>query len=321
MFEENITPSISIVIPVYNEEDNIPVLFDELQKILNTLNQLYEIIFVDDGSKDSSFKIIEQICSHNSSVLGISLSRNFGHQIAITAGLQHAKGGVVVTMDADMQHPPELIKEMYKKYVEGYDIVNTIRGRTDDSGLFKKSTSGGFYFLIKYLTDVPIEPSSADFRLMSRRAVDAFLKFEEKDRFVRGLVSWMGFKQTFISYNSPSRYSGASKYSIMKMFRFAIDGITSFSAKPLRISFYSGLIVSLLGLVYAIYAVVEFIYGKVIPGWTSLLVSQLVIGGLILISLGIIGEYLARVFNESKNRPLYFVKQYSSKDINRRLPD
>jgi polyisoprenyl-phosphate glycosyltransferase len=304
---------ISVVIPLFNEEGNIAVLYAALILALENISPDYEIIFVDDGSKDRSFELISNISQQNNKVLGISLSRNFGHQIALTAGMEHASGEVVVTMDGDMQHPPEVIVDLYGKYKQGYDIVNSIRTETADSGAFKKITSQYFYKIINRLSDIHIEPASADFRLMNRKTVDAFLKLKEKDRFTRGIISWMGFKQAHIEYTAPERFSGKSKYSLFKMFSFAVDGITSFSAKPLRISFYAGLIVSFVGLLYAIYAVVEYFKGNTSPGWASTLVSILIIGGIQLISIGIIGEYLARVFNEAKNRPLYLVKQYSSK--------
>lgn len=304
---------ISIVIPLLNEEGNITVLYESLVPVLEGMQKDFEIIFVDDGSKDASFSRISGISARDERVLGVSLSRNFGHQIALTAGMEHASGEVVVTMDGDMQHPASVIPELYSKFTEGFDIVNTIRTETADSGAFKKVTSKGFYKIINNLSDIHIEPAAADFRLMNRKTVNAFLQLREKDRFTRGLISWMGFKQAMIPYTAPPRYSGRSKYSITKMFRFAADGITSFSAKPLRVSFFAGLIVSLIGLLYSIYAIIEYFGGKTIPGWTSILVSILIIGGIQLISIGIIGEYLARVFNEAKNRPLYLVKQYTSK--------
>lgn len=310
-----ISKQISIVIPLLNEEGNIHVLYEALIPVVEKISLDYEIIFVDDGSKDNSFEIINQICKQNNRVLGISLSRNFGHQIALTAGMEHTSGELVITMDADMQHPPHVIFDLYKKFTEGFDIVNTIRIETADSGAFKKISSHFFYKIINNLSDIHIEPAAADFRLMNRKTVNAFLQLKEKDRFTRGIISWMGFKQANVEYTAPVRFSGKSKYSILKMFRFAADGITSFSAKPLRISFFAGLIVSLVGLLYAIYAVVEYFAGRTIQGWTSILVSILIIGGIQLISIGIIGEYLARVFNEAKNRPMYLVKEYTSKDV------
>ncbi|MBL7884733.1 MAG: glycosyltransferase family 2 protein [Bacteroidia bacterium] len=309
-----IEKEISIVIPLYNEEGNVSILYNSLIIVLEKITSNFEIIFIDDGSTDESFNHITSISKNDNRVLGISLSRNFGHQIAITAGIEHACGDIVITMDADMQHPPETINLLYLKSKEGYDIVNTKREDTADAGIFKKTTSTLFYKLINRLADIHIEPASADFRLMNRKSVNAFLELKEKDRFTRGLISWMGFRQTTINYSASERFSGKSKYSITKMFRFATDGITSFSAKPLRISFFSGIIVSLIGLLYAIYAIIEYFKGNTIAGWTSLMVTVLIIGGIQLISIGIIGEYLARVFNESKNRPLYFVKEYTSKE-------
>ena len=305
---------ISIVIPLLNEEGNIKVLYESLLPVVEKISADYEIIFVDDGSKDSSFDIITKISQLNKRVLGISLSRNFGHQIALSAGLEHALGEAVVMLDADMQHPPEIIVDLYNKYKEGFDIVNTIRTETADVGIFKKITSYYFYKLINRLSDIHIEPAAADFRLMNRKTVNAFLQMKEKDRFTRGLVSWMGFKQAQIEYIAPQRFAGKSKYSLLKMFRFAADGITAFSAKPLRVSFFAGIIVSFTGLLYAIYAVFQYFGGKNIPGWTSILVSILIIGGIQLISIGIIGEYLARVFNEAKNRPMYLVKEYTTSE-------
>lgn len=303
---------LSIVIPFFNEEGNINVLYNSLLPVIRKLTNDFEIIFVDDGSKDATFAEIESICNKDAHVLGISLSKNFGHQIAITAGMEHASGDAVITMDGDMQHPAEVIESLYQKFREGYDIVNTSRADTVDSSAFKNITSSWFYKIINNLSDIHIESSSADFRLMNRKTVNAFLQLKEKDRFVRGLISWMGFRQIAVSYSAPLRHSGKSKYSIAKMFRFAADGITSFSAKPLRISFYAGLIVSFIGFLYSIFAVVQYFNGKTIPGWTSILLTVLIIGGIQLISIGIIGEYLARVFHEAKNRPLYFVKQYVS---------
>ena len=301
--------SCSIVIPVYNEEGNIEALHQALSEWLRSIDGTHEIIFVDDGSADRSFEIIKKISSVDETVRGISLSRNFGHQVALTAGLEHSRGDAVIMMDADMQHPPEIIKELLKKYHEGYDIVNTVRNRTQGEGFFKRLTSKTFYKLMNWLSDVPIEPAAADFRLMSRKTVNAFLSLKEKSRFTRGLISWMGFRQAKVYYHAAARKSGESKYTFKKMFRFAVDGLTSFSAKPLRISFYAGLLFSTLGLLYAVYAVIENLRGQTVPGWTSILVSVLIIGGMQLISIGIIGEYLARVFSEAKNRPLYFIKE------------
>jgi glycosyltransferase involved in cell wall biosynthesis len=307
---------ISIVIPLLNEEGNIKLLSDRLIEVLNSITDVYEIIFVDDGSSDQSLEIIKKLSKENNHIKGITFSRNFGHQIALMAGLEHTQGDIVITMDADLQHPPEVIFNLIQKYNEGYDIVNTLRRDSKHTGYLKKSSSKGFYKIINLLSEVNIEPASADFRLMKRKTVNEFLKLPEKDRFTRGLISWMGFKQTTIEYDTPIRHSGETKYSWRKMIGLATDGITSFSSKPLRISFYIGLFVSLIGLFYAIYAVVQYIQGDTQPGWTSILVSILIIGGIQLLSIGIIGEYLARIFKESKNRPLYIVKEYINEKSN-----
>jgi len=300
--------TLNIVIPCFNEEKNIEVLYNELIPVLSDITPNYTIVFVDDGSRDDTFKTIRKIAEKDNHVVGLSLSRNFGHQVAIMAGLQHCKGDIVIMMDADMQHPPEVIPLLLAEFEKGYDIVNTRRIDAKDAGMFKKTSSHFFYKLINFLSDVKIEPAAADFRLMSRKAVDAFLQFEEKDRFTRGLVSWMGFRQSVIEYNASARFAGKSKYTLRKMIHFGMDGITSFSSKPLRISFYAGLAVFFFGAAYAVYAIIENINGKTIPGWTSLLVTVLMLGGFQLLSLGIIGEYIARIFNQTKGRPLYFVK-------------
>ena len=300
---------ISIVIPAFNEEQNIIALYNELISVLQKISFRYEIIFVDDGSRDNTFNEIKKIAEKDKCVSGISLSRNFGHQIAIMAGLQQSKGDLVIMMDADLQHPPEIIPLLIEEQLKGFDIVNTKRIDAAGTGIAKKATSKLFYSLMNKLSDVRIEPAAADFRLMTRKAVDAFLQLEESDRFTRGLISWMGFKQTVVEYKASERFAGKSKYTIKKMFRFGIDGITSFSAKPLRISFYIGLFVFIIGLIYSAYAIVKFILNETVPGWTSMLVSVLIIGGIQLLSIGIIGEYIARIFNEAKGRPLYFIKE------------
>lgn len=299
---------ISIVVPGYNEETNIRALYNELLPVLKSTGSDFEIIFADDGSRDRTFEVIKSISAEDKHVIGLSLSRNFGHQVALMAGLQHAKGDIVIMMDADLQHPPSVIPLLIEQYQKGFDIINTRRIDSKDVGIVKKTTSKGFYKFINAMSDVYIEPSSSDFRLMSRKAVDAFLQFEEKSRFTRGLISWMGFRQTIIEFNATERFSGKSKYTFRKMFRFGMDGITSFSSKPLRISFYSGVIVFFIGIIYAIYAVVEYFRGETTQGWASMLITILMLGGFQLLSIGVVGEYIARIFNESKARPLYFIK-------------
>lgn len=298
---------LSIVIPSYNEEQNIPLLFDKIKNSVN--NIAYECIFVDDGSSDNTFKQIELLSEKYPEVKGLSFSRNFGHQIALLAGLQHSTGDIIVMMDADGQHPPEIIKQLIDEYKNGYEIVNTRRLTTANSGVIKDNTSKWYYKIINSLSEVKIEPASSDFRLMTRKAVDAFLQLEEKDRFTRGLISWIGFKQSIIDFEAPDRMTGTSKYTFKKMIRFAFDGITSFSSKPLKFSLYSGIFALLFGVAYSIYALVVFIMGETIPGWTSMILVILFLGGIQLISIGIIGEYQARIFNESKKRPHYFIQK------------
>jgi polyisoprenyl-phosphate glycosyltransferase len=301
-------PDISIVIPLYNEEENVMPLFMELQRTLSMITRTYEVVFVDDGSRDNSFELVKQIHATYSFVSGYSLSRNFGHQVALLAGLRQAKGNIIITMDADLQHPPDTIPELIHEYEKGFDIVNTRRKDSKETGYFKKGTSRMFYKLINSISEVQIPESSSDFRLMSRKSLDAFLQFTERDRFTRGLVSWMGFRQTIIDYECPPRFAGKSKYTLRKMVHFAADGITSFSSRPLRVAAYVGIAVFILGVAYAVYAVIEYLSGKTIPGWTSLLVTVLLLGGIQLLTLGVIGEYLSRIFNEAKSRPLYFLK-------------
>jgi polyisoprenyl-phosphate glycosyltransferase len=299
---------LSIVVPCFNEEQNLEHLYNGLVNVLKNISSNYEIIFADDGSKDHTFDVIKKLSTSDNNVSGISLSRNFGHQVAIMAGLQQSHGDIVVMMDADLQHPPEVIPQLIAEYEKGFDIVNTKRLDTEGAGAMKKISSSLFYRMLNFLSNVRIEPSSADFRLMTRKAVDAFLRLEEKDRFTRGLISWMGFKQSIVEYTAANRFAGNSKYTVRKMFRFGMDGITSFSTKPLRISFYMGLIIFFIGLIYSIYAIIENIRGETVQGWTSILVSVLIIGGIQLLSIGIVGEYIARIFNETKARPLYFIK-------------
>lgn len=299
---------ISIVLPAYSEENNVQPLYEEIVDQLGE-NSGFEIIFVDDGSRDRTFERIDELAQRDARVKGIRLSRNFGHQTALLAGLNEASGEKVITMDADGQHPPALIPRLIEKLEEGYDVVNTTRIDAKSISLFKKISSRWFYRVFNSLSDTRIEPASADFRIMNRLALDAFLSIEEHDRFTRGLVSWMGFRQTQLPYQAETRGTGRSKYSMSRMFLFALDGVTSFSSKPLRISMILGLIAILGGFLYMIYAVVMYLQGHTNPGWTSLLITVLLIGGIQLFSIGILGEYLGRIFHEAKRRPHYFIEK------------
>lgn len=302
------TPNLSIVVPVFNEAANLEVLYSALIEVLVGTKLAYEVIFIDDGSSDKTFEVVRNLHKKDAHIKGFSFSRNFGHQVALFAGLAQAKGDIVISMDGDMQHPPSLIPDLLAKYEEGYDIVNTRRIDAEGTGLFKRLSSRWYYGMLNALSDVPIEPAAADFRLMNRKAVDALNSLPETHRFTRGLVGWMGFKQAIIPYQAAERHAGASKYTFFKMLRFGLDGIVSFSVKPLRIAFYTGVLVSIAALVYAIYAVIQHYLGATVEGWTSILVSVLFIGGVTLLSLGVIGEYIARIFNEVRRRPMYFFK-------------
>ncbi len=299
---------LSIVIPCLNEEENIAPLYLRLLPVLSGLDADYEVIFVDDGSRDGTFGQVTALNAQDPKVGGISFSRNFGHQVALLAGMQYARGALIITMDGDLQHPPEAIPLLIGKCRDGYDIVNTRRIDHEGAGAFKKSSSRLFYRLMSYLSEVHIEPAGADFRLMNRRAADAFLQFPERGRFTRGLVSWMGFRQAVVEYRAEKRAFGETKYSLAKMARLGLDAITSFSSKPLRLSFFSGLFISLLGMCYGLYIFFAFLAGRTIQGWASIMLTLLIIGGVVLINLGITGEYIARIFSEVKGRPLYFIK-------------
>ncbi|MCX6250440.1 MAG: glycosyltransferase family 2 protein [Bacteroidetes bacterium] len=305
----NPKPLLSIVIPLLNEQTNIEKLYTELLTALDPLTDSYEIIFVDDGSKDNSLYLIKELADKNSKIFGLSFSRNFGHQIALMAGMEHARGEWVLTMDADLQHPPSLISELCIKLKEGNDVVNTRRRNTKGVGFIKRSTSKNFTRFLNMLTGIKVVDGASDFRLMKREFVDAFIKLPERDRFTRGLVTWLGFRQVFVEYDAPERFSGETKYSYMKMLRYALDAITSFSSKPLRISLYLGMIVITAGFFYGIYATWCYFSGITVPGWTSLLLVILILGGFQLISLGVIGEYIGRIFNESKARSMYVIKE------------
>lgn len=298
---------ISVVVPVYNEYENLPFLDERLHSVLSGYN--YEIIYVDDGSSDGTDKTISEIHERNIKSKGLILSRNFGHQIALTAGLDNAIGDVIITLDGDLQHPPEVIPQLIRAYHEGFDVVNTARIEHEGISLFKKHTSKLFYKLFNTFANLEIEPSSSDFRLCSRRFLDAFKSLEEKDRFIRGMVKWVGFSQTVIPFKAEDRFKGVSKYNFKKMLLFSINGITSFSSKPLRIPIFFGVLFCLFSFLYGTYIFYAMLTHQTMPGWSSLIFMVMFIGGVQLISFGIIAEYILRIFNESKKRPLYIIKE------------
>lgn len=309
--ESTVQPFISVVIPCYDEAENVGPLYRRLSAALEPLGP-WELLFCDDGSSDGTLEVLKELRGGDPRIRFVSFSRNFGHQEALRAGLERAAGVVVVTMDADLQHPPELIGELVAKYGEGYDVVYTLRDDGAAVGAFKRFSSRAFYRLANAFSDVRIEAGAADFRLLSRRAVDALLRFKEHGVFWRGAVPWIGFPQAAVRYEPGRRLHGKSKYSLHRMVRFAADGVTSFSVRPLRLTTAAGALCSLVAFVYMIYALaVRLLSDRAVTGWASLLISVLFIGGVQLISVGILGEYLGKVFLESKGRPHYIVQEES----------
>ena len=299
-------PTLSIVVPVFNEADNLQTLYDALARQLDSLNLPAELIFVNDGSSDDSLATLKRLSSHDGRVKVVGLSRNFGHQCCITAGIDHASGDAVIVMDADLQHPPELIPEMVARWRDGYQVVYTVREDAADTGLFKRWTSSAFYRCINAVSEVPIIANAADFRLMDRAVVNCLIAMPERSRFLRGMISWVGFRQIGIRYVANPRHAGKSKYSVRKMLSLAVQGITSFSSLPLRLSAYIGFATAVSVIPYALWGVYAKLFtDQVVHGWASLEVSVLFLGGVQLMSLGVIGEYVGRIYTEVKGRPIY----------------
>ncbi|GAD80499.1 glycosyltransferase family 2 protein [Vibrio ezurae] len=310
--------TVSIVIPCYNESEVIDVTVEELLSVTNNIaNYQFELIFVNDGSADDTeAKLLVHGKAHDN-IRVISFSRNFGHQQAVSAGLDVSTGDAVVLIDADLQDPPKLIEDMIAKWEEGFDVVYGTRSSRDGESKFKLMTAKWFYRLLNYLSEVKIPLDTGDFRLMDRQVVDHLIAMPEKSRFIRGMVSWIGFNQTSINYERSARFAGESKYPLTKMLKFGIDGILSFSVKPLKLSIMMGFAcsgVAMLMLLYSVY--IRLMTDHWESGWASLLVAILFIGGVQLISIGILGEYIARIYNESKDRPLYIIKK--NRDHNNR---
>jgi polyisoprenyl-phosphate glycosyltransferase len=303
---------ISIVVPVYNERENLPLLEERLSRVLGGLADYdHEILFVDDGSRDGSLEILRSMALEDARVRYVSLSRNFGHQSALKAGLERATGDCAIMMDADLQHPPEQIVGMIERWRDGFEIVNMIR-RDDRTPPFKRWTAALFYRLINAISDVQIRPGASDFRLLDRKVVDALNGLGERTLFYRGIVPWLGFRQCDIEYLPAPRAQGKSKYDLRRMMLLALDGIISSSTQPLRLATILGLAMSFLSLTYVIYAVaIKVIFSAAIPGWTSLLVGVTLLGGVQLVMLGILGEYLGKVLLEVKGRPSYLVREDS----------
>jgi dolichol-phosphate mannosyltransferase len=304
---------ISVVVPVYNESETIETFYDRATRALEAIDGFdHEIVFVNDGSSDDSYEKLSRLAAVDPRVCVLKFSRNFGHQIAITAGLDYAHGDCVAVIDSDLQDPPEVIRAMVDKWRDGFDVVYGVRAERDGEGKMKLLTASLFYRLLGRLTTIKIPVDVGDFRLMSRRAVDQLKQLREKDRYVRGLVSWIGFKQTGVHYHRDKRYAGETKYPYRKMIKFAVDGITSFSTAPLKLASWMGYIAALLAIVYLISVFVQKLLGFTVDGWATIMVALLFLGSVQLICLGILGEYLGRIFNEVKPRPMYVVEEVRS---------
>jgi polyisoprenyl-phosphate glycosyltransferase len=302
-------PKVSIVVPIFNEQENVSALVKSIRQVFYALPYQYNIIFVDDGSSDATLNIVKTIRDYDPTVHYISFSRNFGHQSALKAGLDAADGDCVISMDGDMQHPPELIPQLLAKWEEGYDVVYTIRKEDPSLSYIKRKSSNLFYKLLNYISDVPLEKGTADFRLMSKKVVGIVRNLEDHELFLRGIVKWIGFKQLGIEYEPAPRFLGKSKYTLKKMVRLATEGITSFSIRPLYLATYLGITFSFLSILYVPYALYSYYFGKVISGWTSVIVTISFFGGLQLMILGVIGIYLGKLFMQTKQRPAYLIKE------------
>lgn len=304
-------PTFSIVAPIFNEVGNIRELYRRINEVMHGIGEPWELVMVNDGSTDGSDEVMQELFSKDSQhVRVVNFARNFGHQMAVTAGMDYASGQAVILIDADLQDPPELIKDMVARWHEGYDVVYAVRARREGEGWFKLLTASFFYRLLYKITDVNIPLDTGDFRLMDRRVVDAVESMREKHRFLRGMVSWVGFRQVGIEYTRSKRHSGATKYPLRKMLRFAWDGITGFSYFPLQLATYLGFVIAALSLVAIVVVIYlrAFTTAEPLEGQATTLVMVLFLGGVQLISLGIIGEYLGRTYNEVKGRPLYIIR-------------
>jgi dolichol-phosphate mannosyltransferase len=300
---------LSIILPAYNEEGNIEVIYDRIKDVLNGSGYKHEIIFVDDGSTDNTERNILNIIQTDKTVKLISFSRNFGHQSALIAGYSNCNGDAAITLDCDLEHPPELIRDLIKKWESGYDIVNTIRIDANKSASFKKFSSKNFYRLFSYFTDVKLEVGSADFRLIDKKVIDYIKNLGERELFLRGIFGWLGFKTANLQYLPNERFSGTTKYSKKKMLSFALTGITSFSIVPLRMVALLGFLIASLTFIYMMYALYAALFiGNVLDGWTSLILTMLFLGAGQLIAIGVLGEYIGKIFIEIKGRPRYVIK-------------
>ena len=304
------TPTYSIVIPIHDEQECLPELVTRLRALMQELDAPAEVVLVDDGSRDDSYRLIGDTCERDARFHAVRLSRNFGHQLAITAGLDFAAGDAVVVMDADLQDPPEVVLEMAARWREGCDVVHAVREQREGESAFKTATASWFYRLLARIGDVQVPGNAGDFRLVDRKALDAFRQMRERNRYVRGMFGWVGFRQCTVSYTRLPRYAGKTKYPLRKMIKFAFDGIVSFSSAPLRLALRFGFILSALSIAAAIGAIVLKLAGAwEVPGWTSVIFAVTFLGGVQLLTIGVMGEYVSRIHDEVRGRPLYLVQE------------
>lgn len=300
----------SVIIPIFNEEENIQLLYDRLQGVMNQLHASVEYIFINDGSRDKSISLIKGLSAQNENVKYIDFSRNFGHQIAVSAGLDRCIGDRVVIIDADLQDPPELILEMATKMNEGYEVVYAQRRTRKGESFFKKFTAAAFYKILRSITSIDIPLNTGDFRMMDKRIVEVLREMPEKNKFLRGQISWIGFRQTFVEFDRAERNAGETGYPLKKMMKLALDGITAFSDAPLKFVFTMGILVFILTFFLILYTLISWLFFEsTVQGWSSLMICILFIGGVQMIGIGIIGEYISRIGNNVKERPLYIVRE------------
>ncbi|QJD98480.1 glycosyltransferase family 2 protein [Mucilaginibacter robiniae] len=307
---------VSVVIPSFNEEGNIEVLALRLITALEKLPYEHEVIFVDDGSSDNTLEKLKNISDISRHLYYLELSRNFGHQNALKAGYDYANGDCIISMDSDMQHPPEMIAQFLEKWEEGYDVVYTCREYQDEATIFKTKTSDLFYKMINSLSDTKLEKGTADFRLIDRKVANVLTTLNENGLFIRGLIKWLGFKQYAIHYQCDARFSGKSKYNLKKMVKFAVQGITAFSVRPLYMATGIGLFFSMVAVLYIPYILISYFTGHAVSGWASLIATIVFFGGVQLMVLGIIGMYLGKLFMQSKQRPNYIIRSTNLQRVN-----
>jgi glycosyltransferase involved in cell wall biosynthesis len=301
---------LSVVAPMFNEVENLDYFFERVSSVLKKTGLSYEIVCINDGSRDGTLAGLLKHREANPAIKIIDLSRNFGKDIALTAGLDHAQGDAVIPIDSDLQDPPELIEELLNKWREGYEVIYATRRSRQGESLLKRLSASIFYQLFDHLTDVKMPRNTGDFRLMDRRAVDALKRMPERNRFLKGLFAWVGFRQTAVLYDREKRHAGKTKWNYWRLWNFALDGITGFSSIPLRVWTYIGTIISLFAFLYALFLIgLKLIRGNDVPGYSSLMVAVLFLGGIQLITLGVLGEYMARIYNEVKGRPLYLIRE------------